>query len=154
PPTSTNGQPRGNPGGAKPRAYGDLRSLRQPGHRIEEMAMQHTAGGRQLTLRGVRALLGMLAVVGGLTLFLPSGPLAEAAPPATAAASVDTGTEGAFVAALNDIRQSHGVAPLQIDDRLVGIARDWSDQMAAAGSISHNPSLTAVSAPWCKLGEN
>ncbi len=38
---------------------------------------------------------------------------------------------------------------------LTGIARGWSDQMAANGGISHNPGFSAsVSAGWTKLGEN
>jgi hypothetical protein len=47
------------------------------------------------------------------------------------------------------------VAPLAIDGTLVSVARAWSAKMAAAGTISHNPSL-ASQAPsgWRKLGEN
>jgi hypothetical protein len=53
------------------------------------------------------------------------------------------------------VRQAHGLPPLQVYGELVGIARGWADQMASAGGISHNPSLSgSVSAPWKKLGEN
>jgi hypothetical protein len=38
---------------------------------------------------------------------------------------------------------------------LRSVARDWSDQMAANGGISHNPNLGGqVSGGWSKLGEN
>jgi hypothetical protein len=72
--------------------------------------------------------------------------------PATAA---DSGTEAAFVSRINGIRASKGLGPLQMYGELQGIARSWSDQMAADGGISHNPSYSSqVSANWTKLGEN
>lgn len=73
----------------------------------------------------------------------------------TPAAAADPGAEAAFVSRINSVRASKGLAPLQVYGELVGIARGWSDQMAAAGGISHNPNLSGqVSAPWQKLGEN
>lgn len=79
--------------------------------------------------------------------------LALAAP--VAANAADPGAEAAFVSRINSARASKGVAPLQVYGELVGIARGWSDHMAAQGSISHNPSYTSqVTANWTKLGEN
>ena len=73
----------------------------------------------------------------------------------TAASAADAGTEAQFVASINSIRAQHGVAPLAVYGELTGIARDWSDQMAANGAISHNPNYSSeVSANWSKLGEN
>ena len=72
------------------------------------------------------------------------------------AAHADTGSdESAFLAKLNDLRASKGLPGLSVNPALVDVARAWSAQMAAAGNISHNPSL-AGQAPsnWAKLGEN
>jgi hypothetical protein len=71
------------------------------------------------------------------------------------AAAADSGTESAFVAQINRLRADHGLAPLKVYGELVGVARGWADQMAAAGNISHNERYSdMVSAPWVKLGEN
>jgi hypothetical protein len=59
------------------------------------------------------------------------------------------------VAAINSLRAAHGVQPLRVYGELVGVARSWTDNMAAAGGISHNGNYAnEVSAPWLKLGEN
>ena len=72
--------------------------------------------------------------------------------PATAA---DPSAESAFVARINSLRESKGLAPLQVDSELVGIARRWTDRMVANGHISHNPNLAGdVDEDWVKLGEN
>src|SRR5258706_3518336 len=88
---------------------------------------------------------GMLAVLAGLTVIV--GPM-----PAQAA---DANAEQQFVARVNALRDSKGVAPVQVADELVGVARHWTDRMVEDGQISHNPSLaTDVHADWTKLGEN
>jgi hypothetical protein len=72
------------------------------------------------------------------------------APPAAAASS-----ESSFVAKINALRASKGLGALQVSSELTGIARSWSQHMAAAGSISHNPNMAgSVSADWKSLGEN
>jgi hypothetical protein len=77
--------------------------------------------------------------------------LAHAAP----ARAADGQAEAQFVARINSIRQSHGVAPLAVYGELTGIARGWTDHMVANGGISHNGNLSnEVSANWTKLGEN
>ena len=71
------------------------------------------------------------------------------------AEAANGGAESAFVAEINALRAAHGVQPLQVYSELVGVARSWTDNMAAAGTISHNGSYAnQVSAPWLKLGEN
>ena len=71
------------------------------------------------------------------------------------AEAANGGAESAFVAEINALRAAHGVQPLRVYSELVGVARSWTDNMAAAGGISHNPDLAnQVSAPWQKLGEN
>ncbi len=70
--------------------------------------------------------------------------------------SASTGSdELAFAAKLNELRVSKGLRPLEYRGALFDMARAWSGQMLAAGTISHNPSL-AAQAPgnWAKLGEN
>src|SRR5207245_1238981 len=42
-----------------------------------------------------------------------------------------------------------------VDGTLVSVARSWSGKMAAAGTISHNPSLSSqLPSGWKKAGEN
>ena len=56
---------------------------------------------------------------------------------------------------INSLRESKGLAPLQVDSELVGVARRWTDRMVANGHISHNPNLAGdVDEDWIKLGEN
>ena len=74
----------------------------------------------------------------------------------TAPAHASTGgDETQFLADTNAVRSAHGLAPLSIDGSLTAVAHNWSAHMAAAGDISHNPSLASqVTADWTKLGEN
>jgi hypothetical protein len=74
---------------------------------------------------------------------------------AAPADAAEPGTEAQFVAAVNNVRAGRGLPPLAVHNELVGVARNWTDQMVAAGGISHNPNLAnAVSANWAVLGEN
>ena len=94
--------------------------------------------------RLLTAVLGVVTITGMLV-------LAASAPSGAA----DGRVEADFVARINSIRQSHGVAPLAVYGELTGIARGWTDQMVANGNISHNGNLSGeVSANWIKLGEN
>jgi hypothetical protein len=92
----------------------------------------------------VRAALALVATVMALGMNAPL------------AAHADTGSDEArFLSLTNSLRSSRGVAPLAVDGGLVSVARSWSGKMAAAGSISHNPSLASqVPSGWRKLGEN
>lgn len=63
--------------------------------------------------------------------------------------------EAQFVNQINSLRASKGLPTLQVSGSLVGVARAWTDQMAAAGQISHNGNLASqVDVAWTKLGEN
>lgn len=63
--------------------------------------------------------------------------------------------EAAFVAKINDLRASKGLGTLTVHGELVAIARNWSQQMASVGDISHNPNFkNQVTANWARLGEN
>lgn len=99
-------------------------------------------------MRAMRKLLGaVFAAVLVVAIFVLANPA-----PASAA---DGGAEAQFVAKVNGIRQSKGLAPLAVHGELRGVARNWTDQMVANGGISHNPNLAGqVSANWTKLGEN
>jgi hypothetical protein len=76
--------------------------------------------------------------------------------PLSGTAHADTASdESAFLADINALRARVGVGPLSVDSQLTSIARSWSQQMADAGGISHNPSLKdLVTSLWTKLGEN
>ena len=71
-------------------------------------------------------------------------------------ARADTGSDEArFLSLTNSLRSSKGLAPLAVDGALVSVARSWSGKMAAAGNISHNPSLSSqMPSGWKKAGEN
>jgi uncharacterized protein YkwD len=74
---------------------------------------------------------------------------------ATEPASASTGTdELEFAAKLNELRVSRGLRPLEYRGALFDSARAWSEQMLAAGRISHDPNLGQVALPWSKIGEN
>ena len=84
---------------------------------------------------------------------LAAGLIVLAAP--TPANAADGSAESAFVSRINSLRTSKGLAPLQVDSELTGVARNWTDQMVDAGQISHNPNLANdVHQYWIKLGEN
>jgi hypothetical protein len=62
--------------------------------------------------------------------------------------------ESAFVAKINDLRASKGLAPLQVNANLTAKARAWSAGMALAGKIWHSTLSDGVTEDWRKLGEN
>jgi hypothetical protein len=82
--------------------------------------------------------------------------LAGLAVAAAPAAHADTGSEEAlFLSLTNSLRSGLGIQTLTPQGELTSIARSWSGHMAAAGGISHNPSLpNQVTAKWTQLGEN
>jgi uncharacterized protein YkwD len=118
--------------------------------REDPIAEQRNA--QQDALNSIRRLQ-LVATVIAVLLIGAMLVVADPAPmPATAA---DGRAETDFVARVNSIRQSRGLAPLAVYGELTGIARGWTDHMAANGSLSHNGHLSSdVSAHWTKLGEN
>lgn len=61
----------------------------------------------------------------------------------------------AFVASINALRASHGLAPLTVDPELTNVAQDWAQQMAENDGISHRLNLRdGITALWKTLGEN
>jgi hypothetical protein len=74
--------------------------------------------------------------------------------PASSAQADTVSDEAAFVAKINDLRASKGLAPLQVNANLVAKARTWSAGMAAAGKIWHSTLSEGITEDWRKLGEN
>jgi uncharacterized protein YkwD len=63
--------------------------------------------------------------------------------------------EVSFAAKINNERTNRGLPRLVVNLQLTGVARGWTDQMASAGSMSHNPRVAAqVEGDWTRLGEN
>ena len=100
----------------------------------------------------LRRMLGWVAAVSLTATLLTTTAFFGAAAPAGASTSSD---EAAFVADINALRVSRGLAPLVVDSRLVGNARRWAGVMGAAGRIWHNPNLAGEGpGDWLLLGEN
>jgi Cysteine-rich secretory protein family len=88
-----------------------------------------------------------LPVLLGATCLICQSP---AAPAAAAVSGADQ-----VVASINATRAAAGAVPLALDPGLSGVAQWWSGQLAASGSVAHNPNLS-VMAPggWAVIGEN
>ena len=93
---------------------------------------------------------GASALVAALALLVLVLPLAGSAVAATTVPVVDT----TFSVLLNTFRTTHGLGPLTVDAELSNVARAWSGQMAAVGTISHNPALLSQVQGWTDIGEN
>lgn len=106
--------------------------------------------------RRLRALRSVALTV-GLTL-AGTGVSATVSPLAAGAQSVDrdpAALEATFVSRVNQLRSSQGLTPFAADAEIRPVAQAWTEKMADAGRISHNPDLgRQVTAPWRKLGEN
>jgi uncharacterized protein YkwD len=96
-----------------------------------------------------------------LSLTTGATPVVPAAPPTlAAAATADTGTdEQQFLAKTNASRAAADLGPLTADGAAANVARPWSDHMASAGVLSHNPDVAEqvtalVTDQWKRVGEN
>ena len=72
-------------------------------------------------------------------------------------AIADSGSEQAFLSAINSTRSSAGLPPLKMDGGLQSHARKHSSDMSAAGEIFHSSNSElegAAGGGWDKLGEN
>lgn len=80
----------------------------------------------------------------------------------SASAAADSGSEQAFLSAINSTRAANGLGPLQMDGNLRAQAREHSQFMSAGNcpdgnSICHSSSAelqAAAGGGWSKLGEN
>ncbi len=99
------------------------------------------------TARSRRASLAAASLVAAV---VAGGAIVGLAPSALASGSDDAG----FLAHLNGLRESHGLAPLALAGDLTALATEHSEQMSAKETIFHNPDLTSDVANWEVLGEN
>ncbi len=88
----------------------------------------------------------------------PPPPPTPPPPPAAPVAGADTGCEARLVARTNAVRAEVGLPALAWDGRAHAVSRGWSNRMAAADRISHNPrygdELAAQGVDWWTAGEN
>lgn len=73
---------------------------------------------------------------------------------APAAAEDDPGGEQRLADLVDAERGARGLAPLRVCAELRGIARRWSDTMAADGTLSHNSRLGEEVEGWRSIGDN
>jgi len=96
-----------------------------------------------------RALLLLIAVAFS-TFGIISVPSAQAA--------TSTEVEQQFFDLINSARRLKGLAPLSNDGLLAQTSRSWSQSMAGANRLSHDPNLggaaTFVDPTWVRVGEN
>jgi hypothetical protein len=99
-----------------------------------------SAPARQRVGRPFVALLGLLL---GLLL---------AVAPASAASAFDEGTIHSLV---NRDRAANGLGPLTLNASLSQVALGWANQLAANGTLSHNPNYsTQIPGGWTRAAEN
>jgi Cysteine-rich secretory protein family len=71
------------------------------------------------------------------------------------ASASPTGDESCFLSAINAARSAAGAAPVSVQGDLLRIARSWSQTMATAGQLFHDPDLSKLApSRWLELGEN
>jgi len=71
------------------------------------------------------------------------------------ASASSAGDESCFLSAINAARSAAGAAPLAIQGDLLRISRVWSQTMATAAQLYHDPNLTKLApSNWQALGEN
>lgn len=90
-----------------------------------------------------RRFTGTLAAAAAAAILLASAPT-----------SASTSQESDFVSRINAERSSRGLRTLTVKSDLTAVARDWSEQMARAGAISHDPNLASKVSGWTMLGDN
>lgn len=63
--------------------------------------------------------------------------------------------EGTIHSLVNQSRAAAGLGPLTLNPSLSQVAADWADQMAAQGSLGHNPDYsTQIPGGWSRSAEN
>jgi uncharacterized protein YkwD len=61
---------------------------------------------------------------------------------------------GDLAAATNAARSAAGLRALALNGQLTSVAQAWANQLAAAGTLSHNGALRTQVTGWQVLGEN
>jgi cysteine-rich secretory family protein len=72
----------------------------------------------------------------------------------TSAQASTSSDESSFVSRINAERANRGLAPVAVKSDLVAVARNWSQQMADAGQIWHDPNMPNEVSGWTELGDN
>ena len=104
------------------------------------------------------ALTVVPLTVSSTALAAPAAP--QGAPAAAAAVPAQVSADGAQYAntvlnKVNELRSSLGLQPVTRYQELDTVAQDWSEQQAAANSMSHRPDFTsAYPAGWTTGSEN
>lgn len=91
---------------------------------------------------GRRSALAAVAAAIAAMLLAPGGAVASPS------------QESDFVSRINSERSARGLGSVAVKSDLVAVARAWSDHMAAAGAISHDPDLPDKVSGWTALGDN
>ncbi|MDQ1599966.1 MAG: hypothetical protein QOD68_1440 [Actinomycetota bacterium] len=71
-----------------------------------------------------------------------------------APASATGPNTSSILSAVNSARSAAGRRPLSLRSDLSAVAYNWSQHMAATGTLAHNPSLTRQVSNWRWVGEN
>lgn len=77
--------------------------------------------------------------------------------PAVAATTQAAGAgdpAAAFIAKINALRASKGLAPMEANGPLTTFAAGWTSHMAQTGQLAHNPALSSAPGNWTVVGEN
>jgi len=97
---------------------------------------------RPAPVRAFAAVSLLVALLGALLLSGPASP-----------AHADD--SGVIAARLNEARAGSGLGPLTRNGGLDAVAVQWAAQMAASGSLSHNPAVGGqIPGGWSRWGEN
>jgi peptidoglycan hydrolase-like protein with peptidoglycan-binding domain len=96
-----------------------------------------------------RAILMRVATASAVGAASVGGAIALAGP-----AHAVSSDASAYLSRLNAERVDHGLRALTMRTDLNGVAQQWSNHMAAAGLLSHNPNLTSQISNWQTVGEN
>ena len=102
------------------------------------------------------ALLALVALLLLVTVPVtsPAGALG-ATPGPVVAVDLDVSAANDFVARINGLRISQGLAPLAVHGDLVAGATDWAYHLSDIDSLEHDGNLAGdVGVAWSKLGEN
>ena len=113
----------------------------------------------QIARRLTRAAAGALAVIASVALV----PVIVSAAHASETSVDPAAAENVFVARVNVVRASQGLAPLRIDPILVNVARQWAASLSKQNCVCHHPEFLTgdpddaarvIPTNWIKIGEN
>lgn len=105
--------------------------------------------------RAIRVTTAALAVALTVIPAVADASVLTAASPTTRSPEWGANEEQEFVAKVNQLRASKGLATLEVNAELTNESRKWADVMKGAGKIFHSSNLAGgITSDWQKLGEN